>query len=178
MLALSWLIRNELPSDLPAILDLQAEAFGPGRFAKTAFRLREGVEHDRRLSFVGMSGDVFAGSVWLTPITIGEEPSQLLGPLAVAPAFKNQGLGRLLVNQALKSARALGEKTVLLVGDAPYYGPLGFAPVPPGRIILPGPVDPARLLIANLAPDSALPAGKVRGGRDARFAICTDPVEA
>lgn len=166
MLALSWLIRNELPSDLPAILDLQAEAFGPGRFAKTAFRLREGVEHDPRLSFVGMSGDVFAGSVWLTPITIGEEPSQLLGPLAVAPAFKNQGLGRLLVNQALKTARALGEKTVLLVGDAPYYGPLGFAPVPLGRITLPGPVDPARLLIANLAPDSALPQGKARGGRD------------
>ncbi|WP_249695859.1 N-acetyltransferase [Stappia sp. WLB 29] len=167
MLALSWLIRNELPSDLPAILDLQAEAFGPGRFAKTAFRLREGVEHDRRLSFVGMSGDVFAGSVWLTPITIGDAPSQLLGPLAVAPAFKNRGLGRLLVNQALKTAQALGEKSVLLVGDAPYYGPLGFAPVPMGRITLPGPVDPARLLVANLVPGSEMPQGKVRGGRDA-----------
>jgi predicted N-acetyltransferase YhbS len=166
MLALSWLIRNETPEDLPAIEALQAEAFGPGRFAKTAFRLREGIAHDVRLSFVGMSGDVFAGSVWLTPITIGGAPSQLLGPLAVAPAFKNRGLGRLLVNQSLKTALALGEKSVLLVGDAPYYGPLGFEPVPPGRITLPGPVDPARLLIANLHPGSETPSGPVRGGRD------------
>lgn len=165
MLALSWLIRNEIPEDLAAIEALQADAFGPGRFAKTAFRLREGVDHDARLSFVGMSGDVFAGSVWLTPITIGGAPSQLLGPLAVAPVFKNKGLGRLLVNQALKTASAFGERSVLLVGDAPYYGPLGFEPVPPGSITLPGPVDPARVLVANLMPGSPLPVGPAHGGR-------------
>ncbi|WP_428698001.1 GNAT family N-acetyltransferase [Stappia sp.] len=165
MLALSWLIRNETPEDLAAIEALQADAFGPGRFAKTAFRLREGVDHDPRLSFVGMSGDVFAGSVWLTPITIGGAPSQLLGPLAVAPAFKNKGLGRLLVNQSLKTALAFGERSVLLVGDAPYYGPLGFEPVPPGSITLPGPVDPARVLVANLVPGSPMPVGQARGGR-------------
>jgi predicted N-acetyltransferase YhbS len=165
MLAHSWLIRHEVAADLPEIEALQAEAFGPGRFAKTAFRLREGVPHDTRLSFVGLDGDVFAGSVWLTPITIGDAPSQLLGPLAVSPAFKNRGLGRLLVNQALKTAQALGETSVLLVGDAPYYGPLGFAPVPFGRIHLPGPVDPARLLVANLVPGSEMPSGVVRGRR-------------
>ena len=165
MLASSWLIRTEVPSDLPQIEALQADAFGPGRFAKTAFRLREGVERDYRLCFVGMSDDAFAGSVWLTPIMIGDSPSQLLGPLAVSPAFKNRGLGRLLVNQALKAAQALGEKSVLLVGDAPYYGPLGFEPVPFGHIQLPGPVDPARLLVANLVPGSEMPSGMVRGGR-------------
>jgi predicted N-acetyltransferase YhbS len=45
---------------------------------------------------------------------------------------------------------------VLLVGDEPYYGPLGFARLPPYAVTLPGPVDPARVLIASLAPNAAV----------------------
>ncbi len=40
---------------------------------------------------------------------------------------------------------------MILVGDEPYYGKSGFKRVPPGRAIMPGPVDPARLLVAELA---------------------------
>ncbi len=29
---------------------------------------------------------------------------------------------------------------------------MGFVPVPPGRIVMPGPVDPRRLLACELAP--------------------------
>jgi predicted N-acetyltransferase YhbS len=39
---------------------------------------------------------------------------------------------------------------VLLVGDAPYYERLGFRPVPPRQLIMPGPVDPERLLACEL----------------------------
>jgi len=38
------------------------------------------------------------------------------------------------------------------VGDMPYYGRFGFVPVPRGHIVLPGPVDPARLLALELVP--------------------------
>jgi len=38
----------------------------------------------------------------------------------------------------------------VLVGDEPYYSKFGFRRVPPGRVALPGPVDPARLLVAEL----------------------------
>ncbi len=63
-------------------------------------------------------------------------------------------------------ARELGYKLVILVGDLPYYARAGFAVVPCGRILMPGPVDPARLLYAELAP-GALEAyrGPVRGAR-------------
>jgi predicted N-acetyltransferase YhbS len=37
-----------------------------------------------------------------------------------------------------------------LVGDGPYYGKSGFKPVPKGRATMPGPVDPARLLVCEL----------------------------
>jgi len=40
---------------------------------------------------------------------------------------------------------------ILLVGDEPYYGRMGFKKVPRGRVKLPGPVDPDRILVAELA---------------------------
>ena len=77
------------------------------------------------LSFVGLSGPTLAGSVRLTPITIGTTPALLLGPLTVAPEFKNRGLGKLLLRTAIDASTAAGETAILLVGDAPYYGPWG-----------------------------------------------------
>jgi predicted N-acetyltransferase YhbS len=53
--------------------------------------------------------------------------------------------------QTLAMAKASGHKLVLLVGDAPYYARVGFAQVPEGQVLLPGPVDPKRLLFLELA---------------------------
>ncbi|WP_041375399.1 GNAT family N-acetyltransferase [Polymorphum gilvum] len=164
MKPINWFVRLEVPADDAAVENLQSVAFGPGRFARTAFRIREGIPHDPALSFVGLAGDEVVGSVRLTPIRIGETPAMLLGPLTVAPEFKNRGLGKLLLRTALDAASRQGETAVLLVGDPPYYGPLGFLPVSFGRITLPGPVDPARLLIATLN-GADVPSGPVRGGR-------------
>ena len=76
----------------------------------------------------------------------------LLGPLAVDPEFAGKGFGRQLIAEALEAAKADGVRLVVLVGDEPYYGRFGFRPVPPGQITLPGPVDPRRLLAAELEP--------------------------
>lgn len=159
----TWVIRPEDATDTSAIDDLQAEAFGPGRFARTAFRIREGVPHRPDVSFVGLAGEQVAGSIRLTPIRIGDSDALLLGPLTVSPDFKNRGLGKALMRTAMEAAAAAGDKVVLLVGDAPYYSPFGFQQVPFGRITLPGPVDPARLLVALLN-DGDIPSGMVHGG--------------
>jgi predicted N-acetyltransferase YhbS len=39
---------------------------------------------------------------------------------------------------------------VVLVGDEPYYQRAGFKRIPKGRAVMPGPVDPARLLVCEL----------------------------
>ncbi len=155
MSTLPCLIRLETPADDTAICALHSEAFGPGRFARTAFRVREGIEHDADLSFVALDKDEVVGSVRLTPVRVGEQPVQLLGPLAVSPEHKNKGIGRVLLRAALDAARDNGEALVLLVGDQPYYGPFGFRGVGAGRIVFPGPVDPARVLIAELEDGAA-----------------------
>jgi predicted N-acetyltransferase YhbS len=156
MTAVEFAYRRELPADDPVIEDLHARAFGPGRFARAAFRLREGVPHDPGLSFVATLGDRVVASVRLTPIRIGTWPALLLGPLVVDPEFKGKGAGKKLVRISLEAAREDGHRLVLLVGDEPYYGPLGFARLPPYAVTLPGPVDPARVLIASLAPNAAV----------------------
>jgi len=76
------------------------------------------------------------------------------------------GIGARLMEVALEAAREAGHGLVILVGDAPYYARFGFRPVPPGKVTLPGPVDPNRLLVAELS-EGALAAvsGLVSGGR-------------
>jgi predicted N-acetyltransferase YhbS len=146
-------IRLQTPEDVPALKKLNEESFGPGRFARTAFRIREEAGCEPRLNLCATEGGEIVGSVLFTPLAIGGEPGALLlGPLIVAKSHSGNGLGARLMREGMDRARELGYGLVILVGDLPYYARAGFAPAPPGRIALPGPVDPARLLYAELAP--------------------------
>ena len=82
---------------------------------------------------------------------IGETKALLLGPLTVEPPFRDRGVGQALIVRALDEARGKGHRLVILVGDEAYYGKCGFKRIPPDRAGMPGPVDPARLLVAELA---------------------------
>ena len=149
--------RFATPADDGFVEELQALAFGPGRFARTAFRVRERFPIDKSLSLIAEIGGLPVSSVWMTPISVGGRNGYLLGPLATDPKFRGQGAGKLLVKEACRLALERGEGSfVLLVGDEPYYGPLGFARTIEGAIQFPGPVDPARVLVH--APDAALAA--------------------
>lgn len=140
----------ETSADVPAIERLHERTFGPGRFARTAFRIREHATHDPALSFTAYIGSMLVGSVRLTRIRIGETPSLLLGPLTVEPPFRSVGIGARLMEVSLAAARDADHRLVILVGDEPYYRRFGFKTVPHGRVAMPGPVDPARLLVAEL----------------------------
>ncbi len=140
----------ERPADAAAVERLSERAFGPGRFAKTAYRLREGVGGALHLSYLARVGPLLVGANRMTRVRIGVAPALLLGPLVVEPAFRQLGLGEQLIRLSLDAARADGHRLVILVGDAAYYARSGFQTAPEGRIALPGPVDPARLLYCEL----------------------------
>jgi predicted N-acetyltransferase YhbS len=149
-----WRIRNEEAQDASDIEDLVIATFGAGRFAKTAYRLREGVKPIPELCFVALDSESnsLLGSVQFSNIDIGGTPSLLLGPLAVRPELRGQGIGISLMQKGIEEAKRQGHATVILVGDAPYYSKVGFAQLPPGQIRMPGPVDPKRLLGLSLTP--------------------------
>ena len=130
---------------------LHERTFGPGRYARTAYRIREGRGHILDLSFTARVGTLLVGSVRLTPIRIGTTPALLLGPLTVEPPFRDRGIGQALIERAVAQAKAKGHRLIVLVGDEPYYAKAGFKRIPKGRASMPGPVDPARLLVAELA---------------------------
>jgi len=145
-------ILPETADDAEAIERLHERIFGPGRYAKTAYRLREQVAHRLDASFTARAGTLLVGSVRLSPVRIGDTKALLLGPLTVEPAFRERGVGQALIAYALKAAATQGERLVILVGDEPYYARSGFCRIPPGRVMMPGPVDPARVLVAELVP--------------------------
>ena len=150
--------RSAVQADMPAISELSARVFGPGRFVRTAYRVREGTPDVSAFCRVALLGDRIIAAIRMTEIAIGgRDGALLLGPLAVDPEFANLGYGRRLIAESMEAARAAGRELVLLVGDMPYYGRLGFVAVPPGQIALPGPVNPARLLALELK-DGALAA--------------------
>lgn len=143
--------RQATAEDLPAISRLHARVFGPGRFARTAYRVREGTPDVSAFCRVAYLGGQIIAALRFTPITIGDKPGALLlGPLAVTPELSGQGFGKRLIAEALDQAKTAGMRLVVLVGDAPYYARFGFKPVPAGQIVLPGPADPARILAAEL----------------------------
>lgn len=144
----------ETPAHEAEIEHINEEAFGPGRFARAAYKIREGGPHERALSFVAVHDGAVIASVRLTRIAASEGRALLLGPLAVRPAFKNLGIGRRLVAIALEAAEKAGASVVVLVGDEPYYGPLGFKRIPRGQVSMPRPVDLDRILAVEIEPGS------------------------
>jgi predicted N-acetyltransferase YhbS len=145
---------------------LNERAFGPGRFTKSAYRLREGVEPVAALSFVAVEEGRLCGSVRFWPIVIGATPALMLGPLAVEEDQRGRGVGVALMEEGIAAARAQGHAVMILVGDEPYYARVGFSRLPPGRVTFPGPVDTSRVLGLSLKPGALVTlSGSMRRAR-------------
>src|ERR1700761_7683752 len=150
MTDLSLTILPETANDAQAIERLHERTFGPGRFVLSAYRIREHVDHLLDLSFTARIGTLLVGSVRQLPVVVGETKALLLGPLTVEPPFRSRGVGRALLERALRDAQSQGQRLVLLVGDEAYYRRAGFKVMPEGRATMPGPVDYSRLLVVEL----------------------------
>ncbi|MEI7932686.1 MAG: N-acetyltransferase [Alphaproteobacteria bacterium] len=148
-------IDAETPADFDAVEALIDRAFGPGRYAKSAERLREGNHQLMGVSVVAREAGAVVGCARMWPVKVGATPAVLLGPFAVADLLRNKGLGIALVEAACQAAEKAGHALVILVGDAPFFARAGFAPVDPGAVTFPGPVDMRRVLVRQLKPGAA-----------------------
>jgi len=143
-------IRHERPDDGAEIDALYHAVFGPGRFAKTVERLREGNRAFTPGCFIASDSIGICGAVRLWPVASEGAPILMLGPCAVAVRRRGDGIGMALTQIALGAAKASSWGAVFLVGDLAYYSRAGFERLPPQQLSLPGPVDPARVLGLSL----------------------------
>jgi predicted N-acetyltransferase YhbS len=139
-------IATESPADSWARERLLDAAFGAARSDKTAERLRDDRLPAQDFALAAWDTDELIGTLRMWHILAGEVAALLLGPLAVAKAYRSRGVGRRLVAEALFRAASAGHKAVLLVGDAAYYEPFGFSRRHTLGLVLRGPVDEARFL--------------------------------
>jgi len=134
-------IRHEQPQDLNAIETLLDRVFGADRHAKKSYAYRNGIKAIETLSHVGYddAGELVA-TIRYWPVVVGgnNKPALLLGPIAVKPERKGEGIGVRLMEMTLQMAANTGHRLVVLVGDAPYYARFGFKPASAFSITMPG----------------------------------------
>ena len=151
----------EIVPENPALHADQIEAlydatFGPGHFAKTAERLREGNASLPEITRVAVQdGREVVGVCRIWPVRVGDGSVScvLVGPVAVAPSMQGSRLGLTVTGEAIEAATLAGYDAALLVGITSYFAEIGFSIVAPDQLKLPGPVDYARVMVRDLAMD-------------------------
>jgi predicted N-acetyltransferase YhbS len=145
-------IRHEKPADVAAREALLDHAFGAARTRKASERLREGRLPAAGLALIAAERKRVIGTarLWQVRCESGQ-PALLLGPVAVAADCRSRGVGAALVRRALRDARRLGHRAVILVGDLSYYGRFGFSAAKTAELFMPGPFERHRLLAIELS---------------------------
>ncbi len=142
----------------PAMVEqLLDRVFGEGRHARTAYRIRAGMDWLEALSFAALDGDdLLVGTIQIWPIALTDPdgrdfPLLMVGPVAVLPDHQGQGYGKAMMAASLGAIEETRGNAPplpqMLIGDADYYGGWGFTAAPTGEWRAPGPNEPERLLV-------------------------------
>lgn len=126
----SFFIRPEVPADIPAIFEVNFQAFAHYDEANLVDALREDKVFNPELSLVAVHGDRVIGHIMFPPVTIESPktstPAVALAPLVVHPDFQCLGVGAALIEEGLIVCRTLGHRIVIVVGHPGYYPRYGF----------------------------------------------------
>jgi len=122
-------IRAETPKDSPAIRQVLEQAFAGTAEANLVERLRQ--TNKVLLSLVALKEGQLVGYVLFSPVTIVSARANGrdigLAPIAVHPAYQNQGIGSRLIREGLSQCRQAGYDIVVVLGDSNYYTRFGFS---------------------------------------------------
>lgn len=139
------------------IEELLDRVFGEDRHARTAYRVRAGMDWLTAMSFAALDADdMLVGTIQCFPVALVDRdtralPMIMVGPVAVLPERQGEGFGQGLMAAMLDAeARLAADGQIpfaqVLIGDADYYGRWGFSAAMTGGWQCPGPYEPERLL--------------------------------
>ena len=129
-------IRRETESDRRAVESLVRESFWnvyrPGCLEHYVLhRLRDDPAFVPELDLVMEKDGLLIGQNMFMRAVIkanggGKVPIMTMGPICIAPAFKRQGYGKMLLDESLARAAALGCGALCFEGNIDFYGKSGF----------------------------------------------------
>jgi predicted N-acetyltransferase YhbS len=144
-------IRQISNEDNDKIIKLLYKSFGPGRFARSVYRLREKNDRDTEFSYIyELNNQILSSISYYKTFLNNDINGLLLGPLAVDPEHRGKGYGVELVKYTI----ALIKKTmaydfILVIGDYHYYEKFGFKKIN-NTFGFYGPVNSEKVLILPL----------------------------
>lgn len=75
-------------------------------------------------------GKIIGQNVFVNAVIKGDDGRDIaiatMGPICIAPEFKRQGYGKILLDYTLEKAKEYGIKAVCFEGDIAFYGKSGF----------------------------------------------------
>jgi putative acetyltransferase len=150
----SYYIRSELPEDIPAILEVQFQAFAQDGEARLVSALRQDGIIDPELSLVAVFEERIIGHILFCPVSIvsgtAETPALALAPLAVHQDYQCMGVGAALIEEGIRECQRLGHRIVIVVGHPGYYPRFGFTPAKDAGILAPFPCPDEAFMAMSL----------------------------
>jgi putative acetyltransferase len=152
----SFFIRPEIPADIPAIFEVNYQAFAHDDEARLVDALRDARVFNPELSLVAVHGDRIIGHIMFPPITIESPeaitPAIALAPLVVHPDYQCLGVGAALIEEGLNVCRTLGHRIVIVIGHPGYYPRYGFRSARANGIVAPFTVADDVFMVLALDP--------------------------
>ena len=141
-------IRKKIQSDNDTIENLLNKTFGPGRYARSVYRLRENKPYIDDYSYVySFNGKILASISFCETLMNNSYTGLLLGPLAVEPNQVGKGYGKKLVKYSLDKISINSQiYFIIVVGEYDYYKEFGFNKLD-NHFVFYGPVNKNRVLI-------------------------------
>lgn len=118
-----------MPADHDAVRAVNERAFGRAAEADLVDVLRRDARPT--VSLVAESSGQVVGHIFFSPVAIESSPGLSgmgLAPMAVHPAWQQQGIGSALVRAGLRACAAQGAQAVVVLGHPDYYPRFGFTP--------------------------------------------------
>ena len=120
-------IREERPTDVEAIRDVNTRAFGQEQEGDIVDALRR--NGAVLLSLVATLSDRVVGHIMYSPVSVGSEiMGAALGPMAVLPEHQRRGVGSKLVEAGHRRVKDQGWPFIIVLGHSSYYPRFGFMP--------------------------------------------------
>jgi putative acetyltransferase len=156
------MIRDATPHDFAAIRAVLRHAFPGDDEANLVEQLR--ADGDVLIELAAATDIAIQGHILYSPLAIEIDGSArqaaALAPVAVLPAFQNQGIGGELIRAGNARCAALGLDAVIVLGHADYYPRFGFS----ARMAesLQAPFSGPHFMALELKPGALNGGGKVR----------------